>query len=309
MFGFPGFAGGTDKLVRTGNAPTPSAPAFAPLADYAADSPIGVFGLRLLIGSYSGPLAQLIRVSDEDLYDCTFDPSTGEIDTAAIDAWIGASQARLYVWYDQSGNSADLRMDPPGTPAPGRDFSDFLYSSSVANLGGRPGFVYSDVTSDNLLSSEGNPASAAPHSFIFVGHITLNPSGSNQVTASIALAIDALGTLAEIEYSQFFVFDAEVSFKYNGGTSKQTEAGPINLYVARHDGINALARSNQVDLGSYVVAGDTIVATSGLTIIATGGSVPPGSVPTIEMAELFYYDANKTTLGAIETDIYTRYGF
>ena len=79
----------------------------APVGDF-ADAPVEIaVGLRKLVGSYSGNAIKLRRSSDNAEQDFGF-TSSGELDVAAIQTWLGSSTGYVKTIYDQSGNSRDF---------------------------------------------------------------------------------------------------------------------------------------------------------------------------------------------------------
>lgn len=77
--------------------------------------PVAAYGLRRLLGSYTGPHVRVRRGSDDAQADIYFDrrgkiatvvASTGTV-IPDYDTWIGASVAYVSTWYDQSGNGND----------------------------------------------------------------------------------------------------------------------------------------------------------------------------------------------------------
>lgn len=81
------------------------------------------YGLRLLRSAYLGPAIRVSRSSDSAEKDIYFD-SQGNLDTATLQAHVGASLGRVKTWYDQSGNGNDASQSatsqrPPITSASG----------------------------------------------------------------------------------------------------------------------------------------------------------------------------------------------
>ncbi|KAA9325705.1 GEVED domain-containing protein [Adhaeribacter soli] len=66
-----------------------------------------VYSLRKLSSNYSGSAIQVIRSSDNAVYDIGF-TSGGQLDTAALKGFVGNSNGSIVVWYDQSGYGRDL---------------------------------------------------------------------------------------------------------------------------------------------------------------------------------------------------------
>jgi hypothetical protein len=66
-----------------------------------------VFSLRKVVDSYDGPLIRVQRESDNTQLDINSD-SNGNLDTAAILNFVGASTGRVRVFYDQGPESRNL---------------------------------------------------------------------------------------------------------------------------------------------------------------------------------------------------------
>lgn len=90
-----------------------------------------VWSVRRLLKSYSGNLIGLRRDSDNAEANFGYD-SSGNLDTVAIAAWLGAANGYLHTWYDQSGAGNNLVQAVAGNQA--------LYAASI--IGTRPGFKF-----------------------------------------------------------------------------------------------------------------------------------------------------------------------
>lgn len=94
------------------------------------------YSVRRLLGSYSGPLVQLRRASDNAVSD--FGDGLDELDTSAISAWAGGA-AYIKTLYDQTegvaGNASTLY-----------DSYEPLFSASVAEMGGKHAWQLVDAT-------------------------------------------------------------------------------------------------------------------------------------------------------------------
>ena len=94
------------NATGTGNAKTGTVAGswVAPLD--ALPSPASAFSVRRLLTSYTGPLMQIRRSSDNTIQDIglTF---SGNLNTAALTTFCGANSCYVSKWYDQSGNGRD----------------------------------------------------------------------------------------------------------------------------------------------------------------------------------------------------------
>ena len=64
---------------------------------------VAAFSIRQLSNAYSGPLLNVRRSSDNAQQDIGFDAG-GNLDQAALLAFVGAGNGFVTIWYDQSGN-------------------------------------------------------------------------------------------------------------------------------------------------------------------------------------------------------------
>lgn len=68
---------------------------------------LGAYSLRKLRTAYSGNCVRVWRSSDSTTTDVGF-TAGGAVDTAAINAFVGASDGLINIWYDQSGNGDNV---------------------------------------------------------------------------------------------------------------------------------------------------------------------------------------------------------
>lgn len=61
-------------------------------------------GLEKVVSTYSGPLAQIKRPSDNTVLDISFAPGSNALNMASVSAFLGTSQGWITKLYDQSGN-------------------------------------------------------------------------------------------------------------------------------------------------------------------------------------------------------------
>lgn len=70
-------------------------------------TPAAAYSMRRLLTAYTGALVRLRRDSDNAESDFGY-AATGEIDAAAVAAWLGGANGFVVTWYDQSGNGYDV---------------------------------------------------------------------------------------------------------------------------------------------------------------------------------------------------------
>lgn len=90
-----------------------------------------VYSLRRMLTSYTGPLINVRRLSDGSAQDFGYD-SNGDLDTAAILTFVGASSAVIMQWYDQGPNGLDVA---PGAVANG---PRIVLTGTLETINGRP---------------------------------------------------------------------------------------------------------------------------------------------------------------------------
>ncbi len=92
------------------------------------------YSVRKLRTAYTGPAMRVRRFSDNTEQDIGFD-SNGDLDTAAITSFVGANDASIVAWYEQSGQASDWNLAQPTTTRQPRitDSSGTIYA-----LNGKP---------------------------------------------------------------------------------------------------------------------------------------------------------------------------
>jgi hypothetical protein len=81
-----------------------------------AQRQLQLYSLRKVSSSYSGNAIQIRRSLDNATLNIGFDGS-GNLDSAALLAFVGVQDGYVSIWYDQSGNNrhlvkADLNQQP-----------------------------------------------------------------------------------------------------------------------------------------------------------------------------------------------------
>jgi hypothetical protein len=104
------------------------------------------YSSRLLSSSYAGKALRVLRTSDNTQSDIGF-TAGGDLDTAALKTFVGAANAQVTTWYDQSGNGLDLTQATQ-TAQP------ILVSSGVINRENGQPFIrfYGSGTAYNSLN-------------------------------------------------------------------------------------------------------------------------------------------------------------
>ena len=71
------------------------------------------YSIRKVVSSYSGFAIQVRRSSDNGLQNIAFTAS-GDLDTTALTTFVGANNAFVTTWYDQSGNGKHMTQTNTG---------------------------------------------------------------------------------------------------------------------------------------------------------------------------------------------------
>ena len=88
--------------------------ALSPLLLDLLPSAAGAYGLRLLRLNYTGAAIRVRRSTDDLEVDIGF-TSTGDLNTSALMAHVGAGSGFVSIWYDQSGNAKDAIQATTGS--------------------------------------------------------------------------------------------------------------------------------------------------------------------------------------------------
>jgi hypothetical protein len=120
-------------------------------------APRGVYGMLRISRGYGGPLVRLRRNSDSAERDFRA-TSSGELDTAAVAAWIGLG-GKVVTWYDQTGQGNHL------TQATATDQPDY---NAATQFGGRPSIKFNRTS-----ASDGTKLAHAGDVGNFSGNLSL----------------------------------------------------------------------------------------------------------------------------------------
>lgn len=75
--------------------------------------PLFVYGTKKLRSAYTGNAIRVVRPSDSETLDVGFVGQS--LDTATLDAFLGAQLGSISIWYDQSGNGNDATQGTDGS--------------------------------------------------------------------------------------------------------------------------------------------------------------------------------------------------
>lgn len=97
----------------------------------------GAYSLRKLSSTYTGDAIQVRRSSDDTTQDIGFD-ANGDLDTTAMETFVGANNGFVSTWYDQSGNGNDQAQATNG------DQPQIVSSGTTIEQGGLPTLQFSN---------------------------------------------------------------------------------------------------------------------------------------------------------------------
>ena len=217
------------------------------------------YSLRQLRCDYNGSAVRVRRSSDNNEQDIGFD-GNGDFDTAAINAFLGASSGFLHTWYDQSGNGNDATQ--------ATNANQPIYIS--ASLGGKPSFDYQSnqyLLADSLASTYSGTDS--PLSMLtLLSFDDPTPSGNTifvgMGSSSNNTPIFDFGINSPDDYLVFRRDDSNASASLNEGILPASET----IYSIYFDGQNArqyedgapIGPESSIDVGAITLSTFTIGA-------------------------------------------------
>lgn len=111
----------------------------------AANPATVAYSLRRLSSTYAGPAIQVRRSSDNSTQDIGF-TAGGDLNQAALLAFVGTANGFVSIWYDQSGNGRNLTASATNRQ-PG------IVTAGVVNVrNARPSLVF-DGANDQLINT------------------------------------------------------------------------------------------------------------------------------------------------------------
>ena len=98
----------------------------------------GAYSIRRLSTSYLGSAIRVRRTADNVESNIGF-TNSGDLDEAALIAFIGVNSARVVTWYDQSGNGRDVTQSVAGNQP------IIMSSGVIRKIGGKPSIHFESV--------------------------------------------------------------------------------------------------------------------------------------------------------------------
>lgn len=170
---------------------------------------------RALFASYTGPLFQALRVSDNQVKDIAVVASTGLADLATLNTFCSGTSCKVTTLYDQSGNSNDMwRGDDPNTNQPGTnkpcDLMDIQYwqmsDGTKVPIAVESGAMWKDKSQclRNRDKTKNMPTGAKPQTEYAIFHAKYlnNNCCFNYGNTNNAIAYSGPGTLTALNFSQ-----------------------------------------------------------------------------------------------------------
>jgi hypothetical protein len=170
---------------------------------------------RTLFASYTGPLFQALRVSDNQVKDIGVLASTGLADLATLNTFCSGTSCKVTTLYDQSGNGNDMwRADDPNTNQPGTnkpcDLMDIQYwqmsDGTKVPIAVETGAMWKDKSQclRNRDKTKNMPTGAKPQTeyAIFHAQYVNNNCCFNYGNTNNAIAYSGPGTLSALNFSQ-----------------------------------------------------------------------------------------------------------
>ncbi|WP_277183512.1 arabinofuranosidase catalytic domain-containing protein [Caballeronia sp. BR00000012568055] len=231
----------------------------------------GAWSLRRLRGGYGGPCIRLRRDSDGAALDIGFTP-TGDLDIAALLAFVGTANGFVTAWYDQTGNG--LNMVQVNT-----DRQPLIVGSgalnTIANGSGRPGILSKGTAStiQELLAynsalnidqpftrasvSSIPPGSATGGFCIMAGSVNFSVIGLNVVNLNYQMYDYTKGLTAATAAKAGSA--NRVTENYNGGASSIIVNGVVTSGAMGTDGAALIAAGVLTSLdGAAAVFGEVL---------------------------------------------------
>lgn len=216
------------------------------------ESSAAAFGLRLLTTCYQGKAIKVRRSSDDAMIDIGFKVN-GDLDDAALTAFIGASDGYIVRWYDQSGTGLDASQ------------SDVTKQPKIATAGvlnrenGKPVILY-DGADDHLILRSWNRATSA------TGFIVFKPTASESNT----VALWEFGTNSDASY---WAAGGNTIYDGFGTNSRRSVSSPIDL--DQQSNLATVQISN--NKSEYWLNGDPLMSPENVSVDWSGTPIIGGT--------------------------------
>lgn len=217
------------------------------------------YGLRRLRSAYNGPIINLRRSSDNAQSDF-YASAAGDLETAAITAWLSGATGYVSTWYDQSGNGNNATQttaaDQSNIQTNSLNGHAILASANDAPFGSTSGSVnFSGAVSVSAIVKATSAAST--YLWTSVGAAYNSPGGPQ-------LVYDGSGNIDFLTHAADTIAVATTPTSWHNflGTTPANGVGVNHLYV---DGVSTAGSST-----SHVTANNTLFAVPTNSVVGDG---------------------------------------
>ena len=214
--GSAGTGGGTTGTGGSGGSSIPAGGLPGDVAKAAGTPFVAAHAMtRTLFASYTGPLFQALRVSDNQTKDIGIVASTGLADLATFNTFCSGTTCKVTTLYDQSGNSNDMwRADDPNTNQPGTkkpcDLMEIQYwqmsDGTKVPIAVESGAMWKSTAQclRNRDKTKNMPTGSKPQTTYAIFHAKYlnNNCCFNYGNTNKAIAYSGPGTLTSLNFSQ-----------------------------------------------------------------------------------------------------------
>ncbi|MGH2343577.1 arabinofuranosidase catalytic domain-containing protein, partial [Segnochrobactraceae bacterium EtOH-i3] len=213
-----------------------------------------VFGLRLLVSTWAGPLVTVRRSSDNATLEVGA-TATGRLDAAALMAFAGSGSAFVTQWWDQTGNGRHaVQTVAAAQPR-------IVSAGSMERIGATPALVFDGTDDSFLISAARGLCNGAEH-------VTVGLTSAQAPLATAAGGVFGVSIATSASFGRFRVY-----VPASGGSQV------VLLSLRRQDGDTATSFSS----GNPLVSGEAtrIIArghpVTGTADIVLNGTLSSGS--------------------------------
>jgi len=255
------------------------------------------FSMRQLLSSYTGPLIQIRRSTDNSTMD-VYPNDSGDLDISSVRNWLAidfdvtvGSTAAVNTWYDQSGNGRDMTQTTNGFQP------DFIF----AGMNNRPTIEFGPEFSDVVLQS--SPDSASLMKDAEAGHLVSAVMQLDDTSSIDATWWSEGGSAFPLRYYlranntttvNVGQRDSDTSESDNFTISANSDGVPVLLEFSSASGIMSVYRNN-VASTSNTQSYDPSDFTSPMAVMAIGARYYADGLTNAEwtgdIAEVYFADA------------------
>lgn len=256
-------------------------------------TPFRALSVRRLLSAYSGPAMKVRRSNDNAELDIGFD-SSGNLDTAALLAHVGANSGYVTTWYDQSGNTRHVTQATSGFQP------RIVNSGTVDVVGARPGILFDGT--DDWMSSAAVGLYAAGATTM-AGVIKLGGSATAAAISEQATGSVISGNQGSYRLMRRITTGAAWNVQLNNGAQQYglTASGDTTMDNNQHqiyllDTGSAVStwRDNTAVHAAVTATRGTAPTLNLFALGANAGTTPGGWIPG-HMQELIFWGSNESS--------------